>query len=240
MPEDVKALILCGGLGTRLRPITFVIPKPLLPLGEKPILEHQIRFLQKNDVKNVILAVGYKRELIWKYFSTADLDDFDVPLEYVVEKEALGTGGGVKNARSCFGSTFLVLNGDILLDSLDISKLVKFHKRKDGVGTILLKKVEDPSRYGVVQLTEDKITDFIEKPKGMKNKFINAGLYVLEPTIFNYIPNGKVSIEKRVFPKLAKKGKLYGFPYEGYWMDIGIPTDYKNAQRDILEGKIEI
>lgn len=239
--NDVKALILCGGLGTRLRPLTYTTPKPLLPLGHKPILELQIRFLLQNGIKNIVLATGYKREQIWRYFSTADLDDFNVSLEYVIEKEALGTGGGVKNARDRLDSTFLVLNGDILLDSVDISRLLKFHKEKGGIGTILLKEVKDPSRYGVVRLDdEEKITDFIEKPEGLKNELINAGWYVLEPQVFEYISEGKVSIERDVFPILADKGELFGFPFEGYWLDIGVPQDYRNAQRDYLEGRINI
>lgn len=240
MLEDIKALILCGGLGTRLRPLTHVIPKPLLPLGKRPILEHQIRFLQKNGIKNIVLATGYKREMIWKYFSTAKLESFNVSIEYIVEKKALGTGGGIKNASSKLDSTFLVLNGDIILDSLDIKKLVNFHKKQAGIGTILLKKVPDPSRYGVVRLQDNQITAFIEKPKGMKNEPINAGWYVLEPEIFDIIPEGKVSIERKIFPKLADEGKLHGYLYEGYWGDIGIPEDYKRVQQDLLKGKIKI
>lgn len=238
MFEDVKALILCGGLGTRLRPLTYVLPKPLLPLGTKPILELQIRFLHQNNLSHIVLATGYMREMIWKYFTTADLENFDVSLEYIIEKKALGTGGGIKNAKDTLDSTFLVLNGDILLDSLDVSELIHFHKHHDGIGTILLRKVRDPSRYGVVQLTENnKIADFIEKPKGMENEFINAGWYVFEPEVFKYIPEGKASIEKDVFPNLANEGKLYGYSFDGYWKDIGVLEDYMNAQQDFYEGK---
>lgn len=231
----MKALILAGGLGTRLRPLTYSTPKPLLPIGPAPMIEHQIKFLKKNGVGKAVLAIGYLREQIWRYFTSRGMEG----IEYSVEEKKLGTGGCVRNASDKLNDTFLVLNGDILVSSLDVQKFIDFHKEKGGVATILLKRMEDPSRYGVVKMDGDKVKNFLEKPEGLRNELINAGWYIFEPEIFDYIPKGPVSMEREVFPKLVEEGELYGYSFEGYWKDIGVMEDYIRAQEDYLRGKFE-
>lgn len=231
---ETKTLILCGGEGTRMRPITFSIPKPMLPLGYKPVLHHIVDFFKDQGFKKFIFSVGYLSEIIVKYFG--DGRKYDVFIDYVFEREALGTGGAIKNAEEKIHNTFFVGNGDVIFKTLDLNDLLKFHREKKGIGTIVIKKVENAKRFGLIEFDKNyKILEFREKPEKEVPGFINAGLYVFEPEIFDYIEVGKnVSIEREVFPKLAEEGKLYAYIYNGYWIDIGIPQDYEKALKDIL------
>jgi len=237
----LKAVILAGGFGTRLRPLSCTRPKLLFPVGNKPLLDWKLERLAKSGIKEVILAVNYMAEaFIQRYGDSA----YGMKLFYSREEKPLRTGGPIKNAEELIGreEIFLVLNGDILTN-LDYSKLVKEHREKDATATIALYHVEDPSRYGVAELTEkNRVVRFVEKPVREKapSNLINAGVYVLEPEIFDYIPKGQpVSIEREVFPKLADEQKLYGYPFEGLWTDIGKPEDYLKANELLLDVEIK-
>jgi mannose-1-phosphate guanylyltransferase len=196
-------------------------------------LDWKLERLAKSGIKEVILAVNYMAEAFSQRYGDSA---YGMKLFYSKEEKPLGTGGPIKNAEELIGreKSFLVLNGDILTN-LDYSKLVKEHREKDATATIALYQVEDPSRYGVAELTEkNRIVQFVEKPSRNKapSNLINAGVYVLEPKIFDYVPSGQpVSIERKVFPKLADEGKLHGYPFEGLWTDIGKLEDYLKANK---------
>jgi len=237
----LKAVILAGGFGTRLRPLSCTRPKLLFPVGNKPLLDWKLERLAKSGIKEVILAVNYMAEAFSQRYGDSA---YGMKLFYSKEEKPLGTGGPIKNAEEIIGreESFLVLNGDILTN-LDYSKLVKEHREKDATATISLYQVDDPSRYGVAELTEkNRIVQFVEKPSRDKapSNLINAGVYVLEHKIFDYVPSGQpVSIERKVFPKLADEGKLYGYPFEGLWTDIGKLEDYLKANKLLLDIEIK-
>ncbi len=232
------AVILCGGLGTRLRPLTFVTPKPMLPIGYQPLLEYLIRYLKRYEFDRVVLAVGYLQEQIVRYFSAGDR--LGVKIVYNFEKEPLDTGGALKAAQRHVTSDFIVLNGDVIFDTLDFDKLLYFHRTNGALATVVLTRRPDPSRYGIVQLRDDKtVSRFVEKPKHgpAGESWVNAGIYILSPSIFAKIPGRrKISLERDVFPKLAEEGKIVGYRYEGYWADLGTPEDYMQVQRDLMTG----
>lgn len=248
----MKAVVLAGGFGTRLRPLSCTRPKHLFPIGNKSQLDWTIEKLGKSGAKEVILAVNYMADLYVQHFKKSKQKpkitfSRDIPTsgKRPIYQRPLGTGGPIKNVEKIIGhkEPFLVLNGDILTN-IDYAQLMKKHKSKNkAVATIALHKVEDPSRYGVAELTKDnRVLYFIEKPSPQKapSNLINAGIYVLEPEIFDYIPSGKaVSIEREVFPKLAEEGKLYGYDFEGLWIDIGEPEDYLKANRLWLDNEIK-
>lgn len=238
--ESIKVLILCGGEGTRMRPLTLTVPKPMLPLGYKPLLQHTISYLKEQGIYNFVLALGYMGEQIIKYFE--DGRKYGVKIEYSMEEKPLGTGGAIKNAQNLLTSTFITMNGDVVFGNLDIKDILRFHREKGGIGMIVLwKATKHIGRFGVVEMDkEQKIISFLEKPKGSVSRWVNAGVYVFEPKIFNYIKSRKfVSLEEEVFPLLIEREKLFGYKYEGYWADIGIPEDYERVSRDFLLGKIK-
>jgi NDP-sugar pyrophosphorylase family protein len=232
------AVVLCGGLGTRLRPLTFVTPKPMLPIGYQPLLEYLIRYLKQYEFDRVILAVGYLQEQIVRYFSTGER--LGVKLLYSFEKEPLDTGGALKAVQGNIGSDFIVLNGDVVFDTLDLDRLLYFHRTGGAVATVVLTRRPDASRYGIVQLRDEKtVAQFVEKPKHgpTGESWVNAGIYMLSPTIFSSIPRRrKISLERNIFPKLAQDGKIIGYRYDGYWADLGTPDDYMQVQRDLMTG----
>jgi mannose-1-phosphate guanylyltransferase len=219
----VIAVILVGGLGTRLRPLTERVPKAMLPIANRPFMEHQLEHLAEHGVDRVILACGYQPDAL-----RAHLGD---RVEYVEEDEPLGTGGAIAHAARGVGETFLALNGDVLTD-LDISSLVAFHRRRGARATLALQPVDDPSRFGVVVTAADGAVEaFIEKPEPgtALATTINAGTYVLEPGVLDLIEPGRaVSVEADVFPRLVGAG-LYGMVARGRWLDIGTPESYLTA-----------
>jgi mannose-1-phosphate guanylyltransferase len=233
----LKAVILAGGFGTRLRPLSCTRPKLLFPIGNKPLLDWTLKNLAKSNVDEVILAVNYMAEaFIHRYGNTA----YQMKLHYSRETVPLGTGGPLKKAEELIGhdDAFLVLNGDIFT-TINYAEVVKKHKEHDTIASIMLYEVEDPTRYGTVELTKNnRVIKFIEKPAKGKapSHLINAGIYVLEPEILKYIPpKQRVSIEREVFPKLAAKKKLYAYNFEGLWTDIGKHEDYLRANRLLLD-----
>lgn len=244
LEAQMKAVVLAGGFGTRLRPLSCTRPKHLFPIGNKPQMDWTIERLSKSGIKEVILAVNYMAEVYIQHYRKTQKPKIaflrDVPVSDThtpFQRRPLGTGGAIKNAEKMVEhkESFLVLNGDILTN-LDYAQLMKRHRsNKKAAATIALYKVKDPSRYGVAELSKNSsILRFIEKPARDKapSNLINAGIYVLEPEIFDYIPSGRpVSIEREVFPTLAQEGKLYGYNFKGLWIDIGEPKDYLKANK---------
>ncbi len=235
----MKAVILVGGEATRLLPLTCNIPKAMVPVLNIPFLEHVIRYLSKHQIKDIILAQGYRAQPIEGYFG--DGNQLGVKLNYVMEDTPLGTAGAVKNAEKYLDETFLVLNGDIFTD-LDITAMIDFHQERKAKATIALTPVDDPTSYGLIETdAEGGITRFLEKPNRSQvtTNTINAGTYTLEPEILAQIPSQtKVSIEREVFPLLLEQGKpVYAYPSSAYWMDTGTPEKYLQLHRDLLSGK---
>lgn len=225
----MKAIILAGGLGTRLRPLTYEIPKPLIPVHGKPLVEHLIDLFKKYGIKDIILAVGYKADMIKKQMHNGSR--MNVNLSYIVEDEPLGTAGCLNLLKNQLTETFAMTNGDELKD-FNVAEMIKFHKRLGGLATIALLKVDDPSKYGVAKLNGNKILDFVEKPKKEEapSNFINSGFYILEPEIIKLIKDKKFAMmEKDIFPILAKKGKLFGYKFKGQWFDTGTFERYEKA-----------
>jgi D-glycero-alpha-D-manno-heptose-7-phosphate kinase len=228
----MKAIILAGGFGTRIREIIGNTPKPMAMIAGKPFLEHLILYLRDNGIKDIILTVHYMADQIKSYFG--DGGWFKVNITYSEEEVPLGTGGAIKKAERYIDDTFLVLNGDTY-SQLDIKELFEFHRSKKSNFTMALTENADSAHYGSVILDESRIVEFSEKAeKG--SKLVNSGVYIFEPKIFNYIPEDKnVSLEKDIFPRLAKEGSLYGYKYNGYYMDIGRPETYKKFKQDVLD-----
>ncbi|MFX1532375.1 MAG: sugar phosphate nucleotidyltransferase [Promethearchaeota archaeon] len=235
-----KGIIISGGWGTRLRPLTCTIPKPLIPIVNKPVIERQILLLRAAGVTEIILAVSVMADVLKNHFK--DGKDFGVNIQYTDEKVPMGTAGAIKLAEDYLkDDNFFMLNGDVVLN-FDFSQMIKKHEICKGIGLIASKVVEDPSRYGVLIVDNEssKINKFLEKdeyvpPEGKYVPMpINAGVYLLEPAIFTYIePAKKVSIEREVFPKLAEEGNLYNYAITGIWKDIGKPEE-------LLEGNLQM
>lgn len=231
------ALILCGGLETRVRPSSFSTPKALLPIGYQPLLEYQIEYLKRYEFDRIILAIGYLQEQIVRYL---DEHKLGIRLRYSFEKEPLDTGGAIKNAEAMIGSDFLALNGDVIFAGLDLDKLIYAHKKSNAVATIVLAKSNNATRFGTVELDEEnKVVSFIEKPRKLVpgESWVNAGVYVIRPSVFSKIPKGRrTSLELDVFPRLMREGTISGYKHDGYWADVGTPEDYLRVQKDLLTG----
>jgi mannose-1-phosphate guanylyltransferase len=234
----VQALILAGGEGTRLRPLTYTVPKPVLPLAGRPHVAYVIDWLVRHGVDDVIVSCGHLAEGMRR--ALAELEP-GVEIRYAEEPDARGTAGAIRFAEEMLGERFLVLNGDVLCD-LDLTALIAQHERTGARATIALFPVDDPSGYGLVHRHGDgEITEFLEKPTAdqIDTDEINAGAYLLERSVLDRIPPDRaVSIEREVFPKLIGEG-LYGIRLEGYWIDIGTPGRFLEANWDILERRVE-
>ena len=222
-----KAIILAGGLGTRLRPLTNSVPKPLLHVNGKPIIQYAIDNLVKYGVKEIILSVGFRHEKIQEFFG--DGSKFGCKISYCIEKEPLGTGGAVKLASKGITQTFIVLNGDNIAD-FNYSEMWKVHSQKKSKITLALFPVEDVTQYGIAQLSGEKIIRFIEKPSvdEAPSNLNNAGCYMVEPHVLDMLPDGVCSIERDCFEKIAKEGCLFAYIHKGQWY----PTD--NIEKYIL------
>ncbi|MFX1274851.1 MAG: sugar phosphate nucleotidyltransferase [Promethearchaeota archaeon] len=233
-----KAIILSGGWGTRLRPLTCALPKTLIPVVNKPVIERLMILLKSAGVKEIVLAVSVMADALKNYFK--DGTELGIKIHYTDEEKPMGTGGALKLAEYYLrDDNFFMINGDEVLN-FEFNEMLTFHKKTGGIVTIGSQVVQDPSRYGVliVDNANEKILKFLEKekynhPEGKQVPMpVNAGIYILEPEIFSFIDaNTKVSIEKDVFPKLARDGKLYNYSIKGIWRDIGKP-------KDLLEGNI--
>jgi len=236
----MKAAILIGGQGTRLRPFTLESPKPLLPVLNRPFLEYQFRVLRAHGVREAVLCTSYRAEDFKRAFG--DGRRLGLKLRYVRETIPLGTGGALKNAEKYLGGgTSLILNGDVL-NAFDIRAFLRFHRARRAEISIALSRVKDPTLYGLV-LTDEKgfVRRFLEKPSWdeVETNTINAGAYLFEPSVFAHLPPGKTySLERGLFPeRLAQGAKLGGWVAPGYWIDIGTVEKYLQVHLDILEGR---
>ncbi len=235
----MKAVILAGGEGTRLRPLTLQVPKPVVPIANVPFLGYQLDLLRRHGISEAILSLGYRPDRI-----EAELGDgsrFGIRLRYVVEQSPLGTGGAFKNAEPFLDGPAVVFNGDILCD-FDLTEILRSHRRRSAAATLTLTRVDNPSAYGLVETGEDgRVARFLEKPgrDQVTCDTINAGLYVLEPEVLKTIPAGvNTSFERTVFPGLVANGRpVFAYISPGYWIDIGTPQKYLQAHRDIFEGR---
>jgi mannose-1-phosphate guanylyltransferase/phosphomannomutase len=238
----VKAVIMAGGEGTRLRPLTANQPKPMLPMANAPMAEHVVNLLRRHGFEEIVVTVGFLASTIRTYFG--DGSELGVRLVYATEETPLGTAGSVLNAIDELDDRFLVISGDVVTD-VDLTALVEFHAKQGGVATLALVAVENPLEFGIVILDADgRVERFLEKP-GWGDVFsdtINTGIYVLEPEVFDWIPAGRtIDFSAEVFPVMLEAGRpLYGYVAGGYWEDVGTLEAYLRAHADILDGKVEM
>lgn len=236
-------MILAAGFGTRLRPLTDNIPKPLLPIGDRPLIHYHLALLKKYGMTDIVINVHYHAEKIMQ-----DLGDgarFGVHITYSQEPEILGTGGGIKNLQAMLGgAAFLVINADILVD-IDLDLLIAFHKEKKAATTLVLRDDPDVSQYGVIETDKnDKIQNILSKiqnTKGVFNKRMFTGVHILEPIVFDYIPSvGFCSITDSYIEMLKQGESLFGYFMKGYWNDIGAPKRYQEVHQQMQDRKIAL
>ena len=233
----MQAVILVGGEGTRLRPLTSTVPKPVVPLVDRPLMGYMLEWLKGHGVDDVVMCMGYLATALRNVLG--DGAAYGMRIRYVEEPEPRGTGGALRFAEPLLDERFLMLNGDVLSD-MDLTAQIEQHERTGARGTLALVPVDDPTAYGLVRIEEDRsVTEFVEKPSpdAIDTNLISAGAYVLERDIVELIePDRNVSIEREIWPQLVGTG-LYAFPHDAYWLDIGTPERYLKATFDILEGK---
>jgi mannose-1-phosphate guanylyltransferase len=234
----VQAVILAGGEGTRLRPLTQTLPKPVITLVDRPLIVFMLEWLRDHGVDDVVLCCGFLAAHVEA--ALGDGSALGLKLRCLAEPEPLGTGGALKYAEQLLDERFLMLNGDVLTD-LDLTAQIAQHERTRATGTLALVGVEDPSAFGLVRMTPERaVTEFVEKPTAdqIDTNLISAGAYVLERGVVDMIaPDRKVSIEREVWPELVGGG-LYGYPCDAYWLDVGTPDRYLQATFDIIAGKM--
>jgi NDP-sugar pyrophosphorylase family protein len=233
---SLKAVVLAGGLGTRLRPLTYSRPKPMLPIGPKPVLQYVIESLASSGFDQIIVTTNYLQEQIESYFG--DGSRFGVSLTYPEEKTPLGTAGSVKNAERYLDETFALIQGDNITD-IDMARQLRYHRAKNAIATLSVMRVKEPWNYGVVMLDkQNKILGIQEKPSPSecRSNLINTGLYILEPDVLDPVPNGKqFDFAKDLFPIILTQGKgLYGYKAQGFWTDIGSVDGFLEASNWIL------
>jgi mannose-1-phosphate guanylyltransferase / phosphomannomutase len=238
----MKAVIMAGGKGTRLRPLTSRLPKPMVPLLNKPCMEYIIELLKRYGITDIAVTVQYLPQVIQSHFG--DGSDYGVNLHYFEESSPLGTAGSVKNAESFLDDTFIVISGDALTD-FNLEKAMAFHREKQALATLVMTRVEVPLEYGVVMTdATGKIIRFLEKPSWSEvfSDTVNTGIYVLEPEVLSLFDRGEVfDFSKDLFPKMLDQGlPLYGYEAEGYWSDIGNLTQYRKTQLDMLDGCVNV
>jgi mannose-1-phosphate guanylyltransferase len=236
----MRAVVLVGGQGSRLRPITYDVPKAMVPLRNQPFMGYMMDFLRAAGLEGAVLSLGYLPDPIQEYFDQKDLDGFSI--DYAVEDTALGTAGGIKNAEGYLdGGPFIVVNGDVL-SGMDLRVAIEKHKETDALATIVLTSVEDPTAYGLVEVDHEMLVHrFLEKPAAdeVTTNLVNAGIYVLEPEVLAMIPAGReVSVEREIFPYLQAERRLRAYVSSSYWRDIGTPRSYLAASQDVLSGAV--
>ena len=238
----MQALILAGGKGTRLRPLTMHTPKPIVPIANRPFLLYQLELLKRADVRDVILSLSYQPQKIEDRMG--DGTDYGVRVSYTTEATPLGTAGAYRNAAAFIRETTVVFNGDVLTD-IDLNQVIKMHRERKASATIVLVRVPNPTAYGLVETEADgKIRRFLEKPKAdeVTCDTINAGVYILEPKVLEYVPEGEpFMFEYGVFPRLLEnKEAFYAHIHSGYWIDIGTPASYLKANMDVIAGEVNV
>ncbi|MCQ0021871.1 mannose-1-phosphate guanyltransferase [Streptomyces somaliensis DSM 40738] len=239
----MKAVVMAGGEGTRLRPMTSSMPKPLLPVANRPIMEHVLRLLKRHGLTETVVTVQFLASLVKNYFG--DGEELGMELTYAHEEKPLGTAGSVKNAEEALkDDAFLVISGDALTD-FDLTELIAFHKEKGALVTVCLTRVPNPLEFGITIVDDEgRVERFLEKPTWGQvfSDTVNTGIYVMEPEVFDYVqPDVPVDWSGDVFPQLMKEGKpIYGYVAEGYWEDVGTHESYVKAQADVLESKVDV
>jgi len=238
--ENVKAVLLVGGEGTRLRPLTLNTPKSMVPIVNRPFLEHMTEYLKRHGIDDIILTLCHLHNRTRRHFG--DGSNFGIKLSYALEDSPLGTAGAVKNVDEHLDETFFVFNGDIFTD-IDLTAMMEFHRKRGSKATIALTPVEDPTIYGVVETNDEgRVRRFLEKPcrNEVTTNMINAGAYILEPEVLGNIPEGSIfSFEQGLFPLLLEHGDpLYGYHSSDYWIDIGTPEKYLKLHHDMLKGQV--
>ncbi|HKC07444.1 MAG TPA: NDP-sugar synthase [Methylomirabilota bacterium] len=239
-PDEITAVILAGGQGTRLRPLTLTTPKPVVPLLNIPFIAYQLALLRQHGITDVVLSCSYMVDEIRRIMG--DGAAHGVHLRYAVETDPLGTAGGVRNAVDLVRGLVVVLNGDVLAD-LDLSAMLRFHAERGSRATLYLTRVADPSLYGLVELEADgRVRSFVEKPLPGQARVdtVNAGVYALDREVVAAIPTGRaVSIERETFPGLLRdRVPFFGWVAGNYWLDIGSPAKYRQGQLDLLAGRV--
>lgn len=238
----MQAVILAGGQGTRLRPLTARTPKPMVPLFDRPVMEHALLLLRKHGVHQVFVTLSYRAREIIDYFGGGSR--WGMRIHYSIEDEPMGTAGGVKRFVSSLHDTFLVISGDAVTD-FDLSAAVEFHRRRGAVATMLLYSVDDPTPFGIVETDRDgKVQRFLEKPSANEvfTNTVNTGIYVLEPYAMRLVPDDHpFDFSRNLFPRLlANNDPFFGFRAQGYWCDIGNLLQYRQAHFDALTGKVQL
>ena len=239
----MKAVIMAGGRGTRLSPLTRRIPKPMVPLLDRPVMEYTVDLLHRSGIREVGVTLGHLPEVIRMYFG--DGSRFLVRMTYAIEKNALGTAGGVKNLQDFLDEPFVVVSGDGVTD-FDLREAMKVHKENGALVTIVLTQVENPTGFGIVETSDSGwVTKFIEKPSNWDPNHVyyaNTGIYIMEPEVFSFIPQDRpYDFGHELFPKLLQLGMpVYGHHASGYWSDIGTLQQYYQTQLDLLSGKIHL
>ncbi len=241
----MQAVLLAGGRGSRLHPLTYRLPKPMVPIFDRPVIEHTLRLLKRHGVDHVVLTLGYRANDIIRYFGTGAA--WDMTIQYVIEETPLGTAGGLRALKPLIDSTFLVLSGDGITD-FNLSSALAVHHARRAEATMLLYRVPDidaRSEFGIVETgASGRITRFLEKPKPYEtfSENVNTGIYLLEPSILDRLPeSGSYDFSRQLFPALLEEGaEFYGHSSSGYWCDIGNLKQYKQVHQDALMGKIRL
>ncbi|MEX1112133.1 MAG: sugar phosphate nucleotidyltransferase [Candidatus Andersenbacteria bacterium] len=228
-----QAVILASGMGVNMRPFTYEIPKPLIPVSGQPLLEHTIEMLRSHGIRNIVITVSHLADKIQQHFG--DGSKFGVSIRYVQEKRLSGTAGALQAAQKILkDEPFLVMYGDVLVD-LDVTDLVQtHHNNKTAVGTIALTSVADPSAYGAVKLRGTRVVEFSEKPtiSSDVSRLVFAGIAAFDPAVFTFMPKARkklLSLEQDIFPTLIEDGRLYGYMFEGQWFDVSTPETYEQV-----------
>src|ERR1700722_17793318 len=238
----MKAVIMAGGEGPLFRPLTSSQPKPMIPIANRPMMEHIVELLKKHGFDDIVVTVAFQANAIRTYFG--DGSEFGVRMVYATEENPLGTAGSVGNAKDELTEPFLVISGDVLTD-IDLAAIVEFHREHKAMATIGLKAMDNPLEFGIVITRDDgSIERFLEKPSWGQvfSDTINTGIYVLEPEVFDYIvPDKSVDFSSDVFPRLLDDGKpVFGYVAEGYWEDVGTLDAYIKAHADVLDQKVAV
>jgi mannose-1-phosphate guanylyltransferase/phosphomannomutase len=241
MDADMKAMILAAGVGSRLDPLTRNVPKPMVPIVNKPVMEHIVELLARHGFRDIMVNLHYLGSQIEEYFGNGS--KWGVNIRYSREDRLWGDAGSVKQCQSFFDSTFIVVGGDDIAD-IDLSHLVKLHKEKKSTCTIALSLVDDPSEYGIALVNErGRIIRFLEKPKGevIFSNLANTGIYIFEPTVFDLIPKGQFfGFGHNVLPLILEQKRLYGCLTPGYWRDVGNLKQYQETHNDALRGRLKM
>lgn len=240
--KKVKAFILAAGVGTRLRPLTYYMPKPMFPIVDKPVMEHTLDLLKRSGIEEMIVNLHYHPQVIRNYFGNGS--KLGLQIHYSEEKDLLGTAGGVRKCSSFFDTTFLIMSGDGLTD-LNLQNVLDFHWKNKSIATMVLKPIDTRFEYGVTVVDKyGKIKKFVEKPSWGEvfSNTVNTGIYIFEPEIMNYIPPDTFyDFGKDLWPLLLRrKERIFGYVMDEYWCDIGNLNEYRRAQRDVLEQKVKV